>query len=77
MARKYKCKHCGDEFVRDEAREYYWRHLNDVGDINKMDLYDKELCGHCNVDKWYEWVESNPSRASSVRELWAWATDDD
>lgn len=56
MARKYKCKRCGDEFVRDEAREYYWRHLNDVGDISKMDLYDKELCGHCNVDKWYEWV---------------------
>lgn len=72
-----KCKACGDKFDHEEARRYYWQHLNDVGDISKMDLYDKALCGHCNVDKWAAWVESSPARSASVREFWAWATDDD
>ena len=76
-----KCECCGEEFKPKEAYSSYLRHLTDAGYLECQSLYERSLCGICNRDKFYEWLEEqhnrNPEAAARFNEFWAWATDND
>lgn len=74
-----KCPICHEDFEPEDAYDHFYRHLLEVGHPEDEDMYDEDLCGSCNRDKWYEKLEAyhadHPDEYDKFIDFWNMVND--